>query len=147
MVDTSDSKKGHNIDDAFSEMTLDAKSEVAIQNTYIIRPNYSQKFRPANVKELIHTVLGEKLTGVTYSSEDSTALTKDIADTIKFKLKELNYDRYKFIVQVVIGEQRGEGVKVGCRCFWDSDTDNYAQDIFMNETLFCVAAAYGIFKY
>ena len=21
---------------------------------------------------------------------------------------------------------------MGCRCFWDSDTDNYAQDIFMN---------------
>ena len=24
---------------------------------------------------------------------------------------ELGYDRYKFIVQVVIGEQRGEGIK------------------------------------
>ena len=24
---------------------------------------------------------------------------------------DLGYDRYKFIVQVVIGEQRGEGVK------------------------------------
>jgi len=24
---------------------------------------------------------------------------------------EMGYDRYKFIVQVVLGEQRGEGVK------------------------------------
>ena len=47
-------------------------------------------------------------------------------------LPDMGYDRYKFVVQVVIGEQRGEGVKMGCRCFWDSDTDNYAQDIFMN---------------
>jgi len=22
--------------------------------------------------------------------------------------------------------------RMGCRCFWDSDTDSYAQDIFMN---------------
>lgn len=51
----------------------------------------------------------------------------------------MGYDRYKFIVQVVIGEQRGEGVKMACRCFWDSDTDNCAQDIFMNDSLFCVA--------
>ena len=52
---------------------------------------------------------------------------------------------------------------MGCRCYWDSDTDNYAQDIFMNvrfpvdvtvsdfsslqDTLFCVAAAYGIYYY
>lgn len=21
---------------------------------------------------------------------------------------------------------------MACRCFWDSDTDNYAQDVFMN---------------
>ncbi|KAK0054462.1 tctex1 domain-containing protein 2 [Biomphalaria pfeifferi] len=147
MGDSIDAKKKPTSDEILSEINLGVKSESSVQNTYIIRPNYSQKFRPANVKELIHTVLGEKLSGVTYSSEESTALTKDIADSIKFKLKDLGYDRYKFIVQVVIGEQRGEGVKMGCRCFWDSDTDNYAQDIFINESLFCVAAAYGVFKY
>ena len=26
-------------------------------------------------------------------------------------VSEMGYDRYKFVVQVVIGEQRGEGVK------------------------------------
>jgi len=117
------------------------------QNSYVIRPNFSQKFRPVNVKEMIHTVLGEMLTGKTYSSEDTNTWTKEISETIRDRLKDMGHDRYKFIVQVVIGEQRGEGVKMGCRCFWDSDTDNYAQDIFMNDSLFCVAAAYGVFKY
>ncbi|GFR77579.1 Tctex1 domain-containing protein 2 [Elysia marginata] len=126
-----------------SEMIADAGT----QNTYIIRPNFSQKFRPVNVKEMIHVVLGEMLSGKTYNAEETTSWTKDISDTIKKRLKDMGHERYKFVVQVVIGEQRGEGVKMGCRCFWDSDTDNYAQDIFMNESLFCVAAAYGIFKY
>ena len=45
---------------------------------------------------------------------------------------ELNLERYKFVVQVVIGEQRGEGVRMGCRCFWDSDTDGYAEDTYRN---------------
>ena len=49
---------------------------------------------------------------------------------------EMGYDRYKFVVQCVIGEQRGEGVKMGCRCFWDSDTDNYAQDVLLNVSCF-----------
>lgn len=48
----------------------------------------------------------------------------------------MGFDRYKFVVQCVIGEQRGEGVKMGCRCFWDSDTDNCAQDVFMNVSSF-----------
>ena len=45
---------------------------------------------------------------------------------------EMEYERYKFVVQCVIGEQKGEAVKMACRCFWDSDTDNYAQDVFIN---------------
>ena len=30
---------------------------------------------------------------------------------MSFFFSDLGYDRYKFIVQVVIGEQKGEGVK------------------------------------
>ncbi|ELU01365.1 hypothetical protein CAPTEDRAFT_90344 [Capitella teleta] len=59
----------------------------------------------------------------------------------------MDYERYKFVVQVVIGEQRGEGVKMGCRCFWDSDSDSYAQDLFLNDSLFCVAAVFGVYYY
>ena len=33
---------------------------------------------------------------------------------------------------------------MGTRCLWDSDTDNYASDVFMNDSLFCCAAAFGI---
>lgn len=43
----------------------------------------------------------------------------------------------------MIGEQRGEGIRfnenfsshksrMACRCFWDSDTDNYASEIYSN---------------
>ncbi|XP_064639132.1 dynein light chain Tctex-type protein 2B-like [Lineus longissimus] len=123
------------------------EEEVQPSNTYIIRPNFQHKFRPVLVKEVIHHALLEHLTEKEYNGEEATEWAKTISDEIKTKLKDMGYDRYKFVVQVVIGEQRGEGVKMGCRCFWDSDTDNYAQDIFMNDSLFCVAAAFGAFYY
>ncbi|KAM4895123.1 dynein light chain Tctex-type protein 2B isoform 5-T10 [Sylvia borin] len=61
--------------------------------------------------------------------------------------REEGYDRYKMVVQVVIGEQRGEGVNMAARCFWDADTDSCAHDVFMNDSLFCVVAAFGCFYY
>ena len=64
-----------------------------------------------------------------------------------FSTVALQLERYKFVVQVVIGEQRGEGVNMACRCFWDADTDNFAQDSFVNDSLFCVAAVYGVYLY
>merc|ERR1719446_498705 len=111
---------------------------------YSIRPSFKEKFRPAAVKELITTVLSEKLKDKTYNAESTAQWSREIADDIKSRLKsELELPRYKFVVQVVIGEQRGEGVRMGCRCFWDPDTDGYAEDTYRNDSLFCIAAAFG----
>ncbi|XP_075262391.1 dynein light chain Tctex-type protein 2B-like [Convolutriloba macropyga] len=116
-------------------------------NTFVIRPNFKHKFRPVAVREVISTVLSQNLTDKTYNSEEVPDLTRNLAEKIKEAVKDLGYDRYRLMVQVAIGEQKGEGVKMGCRCFWDADTDNYAQDTFMNDSLFCVAAVFGLFYY
>ena len=118
------------------------------------------------MKEAIHTVLNATLAGQVYEPEYVGDWSKEISDNIKAKIKELGYDRYKvesllkteivhminqpscqIVVEVVIGEQRGEGVRMGTRCLWDSDTDNFASDVFMNDSLFCCAAAFGIYYY
>ena len=68
-----------------------------------------------------------------YNPELTAQWTREISDEIKNRLKnDLELPRYKFVVQVVVGEQRGEGVRMGCRCFWDADTDNYAEESFKN---------------
>ncbi|XP_076370276.1 dynein light chain Tctex-type protein 2B-like [Tachypleus tridentatus] len=105
-------------------------------STYNIRPSLDQKFRSAPVKECIRLILMEELGDKSYRAEDVPVWTK-----------ELGFERYKMVVQVVIGEQRGEGVRIGSRCLWDSDTDNYASDIFMNDSLFCVATAFATYYY
>jgi hypothetical protein len=67
------------------------------------------------MKQIITQVLNEKLCdegpNAVYQADKVSALTKDIADAIKASLKAANYPRYKYLVQVVIGEQRGEGVR------------------------------------
>ncbi|XP_072879889.1 dynein light chain Tctex-type protein 2B isoform X1 [Chlorocebus sabaeus] len=102
------------------------------ENTYILRPVFQQRFRPSVVKDCIHAVLKEELANAEYSPEEMPQLTKHLSENIKDKLKEMGFDRYKMVVQVVIGEQRGEGVFMASRCFWDADTDNYTHDVFMN---------------
>ena len=45
---------------------------------------------------------------------------------------ELKYARYKFVVQVVMGENKAQGVRVASRCLWNPETDNYATYNFKN---------------
>ena len=45
---------------------------------------------------------------------------------------ELKLPRYKYLVQVTIGENKGAGVRCGARCFWDQTTDKLAQTHYVN---------------
>eukprot|EP00116_Pleurobrachia_bachei_P014122 sb/3474384/ len=119
----------------------------ASENSYIIRPNFKDKFKPALVKEVIQDVINEHLANKTYDPDQAPTWCKNITEAVKERVKQLGMERYKLAVNVVIGEQRGQGIKVGCRCFWDSDTDNYAQYFYMGETMFCLATAFGVFFY
>ncbi|CAF0839528.1 unnamed protein product [Adineta steineri] len=52
-------------------------------------------------------------------------VTVNIRD--RLKASNMKFDRYKFIVQCIIGENKGQGVKYSCRCLWDADTDGMAK--------------------
>lgn len=120
---------------------------MATVNELVAEPAFNNKFRQGKAQELISEVLKSKLNNVSYHADNTSTWTREIADDIKIKLKEMNLDRYKFVVQVVIGEQRGEGVKMGCRCFWDANTDNFATAEYSNGSIFCVAVAFGVYLY
>ncbi|MEQ2162990.1 Dynein light chain Tctex-type protein 2B, partial [Goodea atripinnis] len=102
-------------------------------------------FKPTVVKDCIREIVRERLSGVQYDPENVPELTRSLAESVKDKVKR--FDRYKLVVQVLIGEQRGQGVKMSSRCLWDADTDNYAEDVFMNDSLFCVVAVFGSYYY
>ena len=99
------------------------------------------------MKAIIRGVLDGHLKGQTFVADHTADWTKGIANEIRDKLKGLGLDRYKYLVQVVMGEQRGQGVRMGCRCFWDSETDSNASEVFINDKLFCVASAYAVYLY
>lgn len=99
--------------------------------------NPKAKPTTTKMKQVIGQVLAEKLDNASYQSDRAAALTKEIADAVKMRLKgggyvlgwvccsagylivgccrcvltECNFPRFKYVVQVVIGEQRGEGVR------------------------------------
>lgn len=107
--------------------TANAQGEDAI-----IKLSYKEKVPIATMKEIIHNCLHEKLANFQYDGEKCNEAAKQLSDTIRMRLKALGYDRYKYIVQVFIGERREQGMHFGSRCFWDSNTDNQASENFTN---------------
>ncbi|XP_050446419.1 dynein light chain Tctex-type protein 2B-like isoform X2 [Cataglyphis hispanica] len=134
-------KKDVNLED------LEDIEEIAQQPVYQIRPHLHEKFKPLSAKEIIHDVLFDQLATKSYDAQAAAQWTKDIADVIETRIKDLQFKRYKYIVNVVLGQQHGAGVKIGTRCIWDAEADTYAYDSFINDTIFCVAIVYAVYFY
>jgi hypothetical protein len=45
-----------------------------------------------------------------------------MCDIIQEKLKDLNYPRYKYVVQVLLGQNVNQGMRSTSRCLWNINT-------------------------
>ena len=127
-----------------------AESKEAIidaSDAHPLRPSYNAMFKPRVVEGLMADVLEQTLAHRQYDPNETSAWSKEIASAIKSRLKSLSLARYKFLVQVVIGEMKGAGAHSGCRCLWDQQTDGMAQAKMQNESLFCIAVAFAVYLY
>ncbi|XP_056630617.1 dynein light chain Tctex-type protein 2B-like [Diorhabda sublineata] len=126
----------------------DTKGSISTDgSSYTIKPSLQHKFKELPVKEIIRNVVAAVLTGKSYDPDRAKSWSMQISNEVNEKVKDLQMKRYKHIVQVIIGEMKGAGVKSGVRCIWDSDVDSYTSEIFMNDTIFCVTTVFAVYLY
>jgi hypothetical protein len=103
---------------------------IIYENTYKTKPD--TKFSSPSVKRAVDDLLALKLKGVKYDAETTPELTRCLADEILQVVKGFNVERYKYVVDVTIGEYKGQGVRIASRCVWDTSTDSYSSSSFRN---------------
>ena len=74
----------------------------------------------------MEVIVKKKLQGVQFNPQELNNWAKEIADDVRVELRALNKPRYKYMVQCTIGQNFGQGVRIGSRQFWDEDTDDVA---------------------
>ncbi|KAJ3023333.1 Tctex1 domain-containing protein 3 [Thoreauomyces humboldtii] len=104
-----------------------------------------KKFHSEPVRRIAEEILQRSLAKVKYDGEKVPILCQSISNEILANVKKLDYDRYKYVVDVTIGEFKGQGIRVASRAVWDTTTDSYASSSFKNATLFAVAMVFGCY--
>lgn len=136
------------------ERTWDARSDISdgvlagprqIENTYKLTPDDEKKFKPGKVEGVMRDLLKEYLTDVEYEKTLGQRMSKMLADSIKTRVKEFKWTRYKLVVHVIIGENREQDILAGSRFLWYEDTDTYASATFSNKSLFALAVCFGVY--
>jgi hypothetical protein len=87
-------------------------------------------------------------TQVPISNDQLPALTKEMADKCKNAIKALDNDkRYKYMVQALVGQNTGYGIRQGTRQFWDSTKDDLASVTVVKEGFFVTVTCFAVYLY
>jgi tctex1 domain-containing protein 2 len=82
------------------------------------------------------------------NQQELPSMAKTLADGVKIALKNAGKDpRYKYMVQCVVGQNTGQGVRMGSRQFWDNDTDNVVFVTLVKKDFFVMVSAFALYTY
>ncbi|CEL97936.1 unnamed protein product [Vitrella brassicaformis CCMP3155] len=125
---------------------MDGQQVHVWEPTYRTEPAENEKFLPSKVERVIRQVMEDKLTDKQYHQDEAKIWTLELCNEIKQAVKEkLEIPRFKLIVQVVIGENSGQGIRVASKCLWDINLDNWSSFSYKNDSLFAVGMVFGCY--
>eukprot|EP00775_Hariotina_reticulata_P010392 gene10392-10550_t len=135
-------------------MELDGSSyggpikEVLYENTYITTPagyGDSTRLQRAKVQDILKAVLKERMEQQQYDAVKAAQISKHIAEDLREKVKALGYERHKLVIQVTLGQKKGQAMRIVSRCLWDTHNDNFASEYYENDSLYCVCQVFGLY--
>ncbi|CAH2226582.1 jg420 [Pararge aegeria aegeria] len=111
--------------------------------TYQLGPNY--KFHLPTVQKLTDELLDELWDGHKYNVQDSPALALRIAGELMRKLKAIQFNRYRLICVVTIGQKRAQSYNNAVSFLWDHERDNYVDVQREVTTAFIQVTTFGVY--
>ena len=121
------------------------QAPVKLENTYRMEPHANKKFGCKQVNDAVSSILNSYLCDVDYNKDKCSMLTRDLSQMIKQRVREMNFERYKIVVTVVISENTSQGCELASRALWNTNTDNFITVPYKNKTLFAVASVFGAY--
>mmetsp|Transcript_12591 Transcript_12591/g.22434 ORF Transcript_12591/g.22434 Transcript_12591/m.22434 type:complete len:131 (+) Transcript_12591:172-564(+) len=118
-----------------------------LQPTYKVEPEIDNRFMKAKVEEACTPVLHEYLKGKVWTDEKdlNTDMSQSVTNLIMEKVRELDFSRYKIIVQTNLGENKGHSVRVASHCLWEPSLDSSAEIKFTSESIWCCVVIVGLY--
>ena len=118
--------------------------KLQMENSYRLEPAdmVDQQKVKAVMNESIKLFMAKQSS---YSPAKSAQVSRYLTEDIKTRLKQFNIKRYKFVVHVMIGQSKEQGMQYVTRCIWDTQTDDVATVVYAHKDLFVVANVFAIY--
>ncbi|XP_027577226.1 dynein light chain Tctex-type protein 2 [Pipra filicauda] len=135
--DTMKGKKTRSLSEDSSGAPVEEQAKTKSTNTY--RLESRNKFRDCLVRDKAQQILTSKLQQANYDGASSPFLCASISEEILKAVKGFGFDRYKYVVSVLIVEKTDQAMIVASRCLWDVQRDNWVSAKCETETFIALA--------
>ena len=125
--------------------TTPKEPKVVKENTYKMVPDDETGFRCSKVEQVVSTVLESQLSDMTYDPDRCSKVTTHLSNMIKDRVKNMGFERYKYVVTVLLGQCNDQSLHIASRSVWNDKTDTVATASYQNDSLMAVANVYGIY--
>ncbi|CAD1478306.1 unnamed protein product, partial [Heterotrigona itama] len=113
------------------------------QNTYRLEPYNPFKIDP--VDKIIKTIMITKLEDISYDAVECLNVCQSVATDIREKIKNLNFDRYKIVVNVTIIEKANQSIQSSMGFLWDAKRDNYSIFTYEARTFHAYCCVFALY--
>ncbi|NWH71211.1 TC1D3 protein, partial [Piaya cayana] len=111
--------------------------KIRYANTYRLEPQ--NKFRDYLVREKAQAILMNRLQQATYDGASSPSFCASVSEEILKAVRVLGFDRYKYVVSVLIVEKADQAITVASRWIWDDQRDTWVSAKCETETFIALA--------
>jgi len=134
-------------------------SKTTYENSYKLEENINERFRPKLVEEATKQVLDDILDSCNYvptlenkrfslknwsNNIDGGSLVKLIVKEVQEKIKTLGMKRHKLVVNAVVSQVKGQGLRVVSRCLWDQGKDGHVTVQASNSDIHVIVIVHGL---
>ncbi|KAM6365980.1 dynein light chain Tctex-type protein 2 [Alca torda] len=99
------------------------RAKIRYANTYRLEPR--NKVRDYLIRDKAQAILTNRLQEAKYDGASSPSLCASISEEILKAVKAFGFDRYKYVVSVLIVEKAGQAINVASRWVWDVQRDTW----------------------
>jgi hypothetical protein len=117
---------------------------IRYENTFRMEPEDDHKVDLARLRRVATSVIETAISGYKYDPNQGKQFSLALAERIRGQIKQLPFQRYKIVVQVSIGQKKGQDLRVASRCMWDLKWDRHltiskeTSDAYVTVTIFLV---------
>ena len=97
-------------------------------------------------EDIAREVLEENLKDIKYDTGTCRQLAQTLSTVMRNRVKELNFERYKIVCLVHIGEMGRQAMRIAGRCLWDHEVDTFASVVYETKSIYSVAIIYAVYQ-